>query len=100
MRLGHARAFERPRGLLPPACETSIERARRGMRPEAGARDDNTVRGRALHHLHKYCIERNRGPYDMAWRHDGRLAVLLPACRRALLRVVCEVGAMWGHRAR
>ena len=56
MRLGHERAFERPRGLLPPACETSIERSRRGIRPEADARYDDSVRGRALHHPHTHHI--------------------------------------------
>ena len=35
-------------------CETSIERARKGMRPEVGARYTDRVRGRALHHLRKH----------------------------------------------
>ena len=52
-------------------------RARKGMRPEAGARYADRVRGRALHHLRKHCIGRTRSPYARAWRADGRLAVLL-----------------------
>eukprot|EP00966_Prymnesium_polylepis_P101652 2353970-Prymnesium_polylepis.1 len=51
------------------------------MRPEAGARYADRVRGGALHHLRKHCIGRTRSPYARTWRVDGRLAVLLPACR-------------------
>ena len=91
------RASARPAAA---SCETSIERARRGMRPEAGARYADRVRGRALHHLRKHCIGRTRSPYARAWRADGRLAVLLPACRIALLRAVCEAGVISDRRAR
>ena len=91
------RASARPAAA---SCETSIERARRGMRPEAGARYADRVRGRALHHLRKHCIGRTRSPYARAWRADGRLAVLLPACQIALLRAVCEAGVISDRRAR
>ena len=100
MRLAHERAVERPRGLLPPSCETPIERTRRGMRPETGARIDGSGRGRALHRPHLHRIGRTRSLYARSWREDGRLAVLLPARQIALLRAVCEVGVMPGRRAR
>eukprot|EP00966_Prymnesium_polylepis_P277148 6403398-Prymnesium_polylepis.1 len=79
--MAHARAVERPRGLLPPSCETPIERTRRGMRPETGARHDDSGRGRALHHPHARHIGRTLGLYVRPLHADGRLAVLMPAHR-------------------
>ena len=70
------------------------------MRPEAGARYTDSVRGRALHHLRKHRIGRTRSPYTRPWRSDVRLAVLLPARRSALLRAVCEAGVISDRRAR
>eukprot|EP00966_Prymnesium_polylepis_P041591 965469-Prymnesium_polylepis.1 len=69
-----ARAVERLRGLLPPSCETPIERARKGMRPETGARHDDSGRGRTLHHPHARRISRTLGLYARPLRADGRLA--------------------------
>ena len=94
------RLSQRPRGLLPPAARTLIERARKGMWPEAGARYDDSVRGRTLHHLRKHRIGRTRSPYARPWHADGRLAVLLPARRTALLQAVCEAGVISDRRAR
>ena len=100
MRMGHEGALDRPRGLLPLACETSIERARRGMRPEAGARYADSVRGRALHNVRKNRIGRTRSPYARPWNADGRLPVLMPARRIAPLWAVCEAGVISDRRAR
>eukprot|EP00966_Prymnesium_polylepis_P191237 4432255-Prymnesium_polylepis.1 len=70
------------------------------MRPETGARHDDSGRGRALHHPHARHVSRTLGLYARPLRVDGCLAVLLPAHRIALLRAVCEVGVTSGHGAR
>eukprot|EP00966_Prymnesium_polylepis_P043875 1016702-Prymnesium_polylepis.1 len=49
------------------------------MRPEAGARYADSVRGRALHHLRKHRIRRTRSPYARPWHADGRA----DACTRS-----------------
>eukprot|EP00966_Prymnesium_polylepis_P056822 1315119-Prymnesium_polylepis.1 len=70
------------------------------MRPEAGARYADSVRGHALHHQRKHRIGRTRSPYTRPWREDGRLAVLLPVRRIALLRAVREAGVISDRRVR
>eukprot|EP00966_Prymnesium_polylepis_P157043 3628923-Prymnesium_polylepis.1 len=49
------------------------------MRPEAGARYADSVRGRTLHNVRKHRIGRTRSPYARPWNADGRLPVLMPA---------------------